>query len=236
MKIEYAKKLGIPVSTSEELIQALSKSESNAENNFGGGVLIRQEKQNIPYPISIAYEKGKSIIEANNRTKDSYFVVSDVVWRLSSDLYNYFFNKPKGEKRRENELVQIYKDSRGKKIHSDSGIALVHPKDSTITLFYTSLLLGQIREDMNPNLLLELIRDNPGFSSGLSLELMLEHILKARKELELFVKIFHVSETNSIVPEETKSSHIRITRNQENYLLYKAIAIGIIPPQIVFSS
>ena len=96
--------------------------------------------------------------------------------------------------------------------------------------------MGKIKEDINFNLLLELIKSNPGFSSGLSLELMFEHILEAKKMLKFFVKIFRVSDTDSISLEETKLPPVNIEKKRENYLLYKAIAIGIIPPQIIFSS
>ena len=229
MKRLFAQKIGIPLENSAEKIGSVTNGEEGVPNIFRTAV-VKTTIDEVPYPTRIASRKAFGLVKYMFPRGDNY-IVSDVVWCIQKQNGERFYlNKPSNNLERENELAQLLIDSKGDILSSDSGFALLISDLHLINYYHASLKIGRIRGEISEPTLLETIHSHPIYFAGLSLESMINNILIPKKEF-----VFQIKKINLLPGEHVDVSgimEINIKNSDANYLFYKLLAIGIIPPNL----
>ncbi|MFH0773272.1 MAG: hypothetical protein V1922_03090 [bacterium] len=162
--------VGIPVERDSNKIAHVGNGEQKYDQRNRNGVVVRREKIDAPYPVLVARAKAEELAP-RFKPNGHFHVVSDSTYEIMGpDGLVFSLNKTSGERRKETEIIKALYGLRGRRISSDTGLAVL-PSDVNLQemeLYHASLMMGMINPTLDMGQVEQLITNNPDTAGGFS--------------------------------------------------------------------
>lgn len=162
------REVGIPVEEDPSKIAHVGNGEENHDISNGYGVVVRRRVVDVPYPVLVAQAKAAQLAP-HFKPNGHEHVVADSTWEImSSEGHVLSLNKPKKDRKKEEQIARTLYMHRGQCVSSDTGIAVLSHNLTKTDLYHLSLMLGVINPDLQMGEVERLIRNNPNTAGGFS--------------------------------------------------------------------
>ena len=227
-KQELASSIGIKLEYDPTKQNQVTNGETNHDKIHSNGMAVSYFEGQTPYCVSVAKAKAEELVRVLPPNGHHHLVV-DSTWTgcFNERRLRVAFNKPNGNKDHIEEAVRLFKQLRGYPLMSETGLSVIDPDLKTITHYLTTLNIGNVKKNLDLNVLENLLRANHEISAGFSMSEALRYVVDPKKYISFQVRQY---QPNRILSGGiTNRANYELSNDSSNIGMLKRFAVGIMP-------